>query len=174
MCNFDWQTIATCVLAVLALASFPAQIYFAQKQRGDSRKDLQVRITMQCLQRFDSDRMLHARHSLAHALRYASQSPQSGGAEYQRVLDFFEDLGALFADDLLHERMTRNTFVYFASGWWFACKPHVERLRKLHGEAASAFTQFERLGTAMRPNGMTAVEVADFLNREAGGRRPET
>lgn len=157
--NVDWTATGTMILATIAFGSFWVQLWFSRKQLRDSRaafeaslatqrevsnNEIAIRLYLQFVERWDSPRMIAARRYLA--LHFLGKFADSSIKE--DVLNFFEDIGALFLQARVDEHLTYESLSYYATGWWFACKPHVLRLRANKGDA-TLFTKFEEFANRM-------------------------
>lgn len=131
--NVDWTAIGTMALAVIAFASFWVQIFYSRKQIKSSQEafeqslatqhevsnnEIAIRLYLQFVERWDGPRMIEARKSMA--LYFLGRSDSSVKEE---VLNFFEDIGALFLQDRVDPHLTYETLSYWATSWWLACKP---------------------------------------------------
>lgn len=93
-------------------------------------------------EKWDSDAMLAKRARLAHDLlkKVAHDRVQEAG-----VMDFFESLAILDRLGLVHKDLVWNTFSFYATRWWTACKDYAfqERDKQREHVVALTLTEFE-------------------------------
>ncbi|MGB8683668.1 MAG: DUF4760 domain-containing protein [Candidatus Binatus sp.] len=155
-----WTGIATIALAVIAFVQFWIQFYFSKRQSKDtlgavdrtieaqrqiSREEIALRFYFTMAERFDNNHLKQSRHALAFHLKGNGSNEQI----QEDVLNFFEDLGALFRQGRVDEQLTYDTFSYYVKGWWAACRSYVTWLRGRKRDT-SLFSDFEFLADRMR------------------------
>jgi hypothetical protein len=108
-------------------------IYLVRKQSRISEKDLHIRTQLNLEDSFNSSRMVKARKQVAKEILDKGQDP------WEPVMEFFESMGMLLRKNSLDAEMVWGTFSFYIIGWWVACKPFIDRYRKLDSEMYSDF-----------------------------------
>jgi len=156
LCRVDWVAVGTWALAAVTLmlfratkglvkeaqASLAAQAADSKQRAEDSKTDLKVRLHMTMEEKFDSDQMVLNRARLA--FWFLNKAPHDEIRE--PVLDFFESLAILDRRGMLDAELTWNSFSFYATRWWSACKGYVAEERKRQEEDPNqplSFTEFE-------------------------------
>ena len=189
MCVIDWTAIWTGVLAFVAFGSFWLQWYFSRKQIREAREsfdrsidaqhevsriEIGTRLYLEMTDRLDSRKMRAARKRLA--LQILRKAPDDEIDE--DVMNFYEDMGALFFKGRMDEVLSYSGFSYDAIRWWAACEPYIRRQRA--GEEDPTFYEhFEAFASRMRAVDVTerkidiekatpdAVELFAFMQDES-------
>jgi hypothetical protein len=84
-----------------------------------------------------------------------------------KILDFFEDVGALYKRNLLDKELARSSFSWEASRWWEVAKVYITNERRdAHDE--SLFSDFEAFAKAMQKHEkpLSEADLKHFLAYE--------
>jgi hypothetical protein len=147
------------------------------RQSTDLRTDLSVRLHMMIEERWDSDSMAVKRSRLAHQLLAKASHDEI----QESVMDFFESLAILERLGLVRKELTWNTFRFYATRWWTACRDYIfdERSKQREDNEAMSFTEFEAFAERLKDQEAkerkkaraaietSADEVRLFLSEEA-------
>lgn len=124
-------------------------------QRAVAREEAVVRLHFQFTDRWESDSMHRSRTNLARQLLRGDPDKDID----EPVMVFFEEVGALHGQGRLNEDLAYEGFSYYVKGWWPACRPFIQRLRRTRQDT-SLYERFENFADHM-------------LNQEAVRRRKE-
>jgi hypothetical protein len=140
-------TIGTWVLALGTIVLVLETRDSMRKQALDSERDLKVRLHLAMEDRFDSGTFAVARAGLARQV--LAKAPHDEIQE--TVFDFFESLAILDRRRMLDDDLAWNTFSYYVTRWWAACKDYVIEERKLQREERipQSYVQFEAFATRL-------------------------
>lgn len=126
---------------------------------------LRVTTWLDMQKRFDAPEMKKARAALAAQLD--PYVPDKFDDSHLDVLDLFDDVGALYQDGLIDEKLTRSAFGWYVNNWWEASKVYIADERKTNNDVTE-YKEFENLAAALHhddPN-ITPKELKDFLASE--------
>ncbi len=146
------------------------------RQSADLKSELSVRLHMMMEEKWDSDAMAIKRSRLAGQLL-----AKAGHDEiHEGVTDFFESLAILYRLDLVHKELTWNTFSFYATRWWTACRDYIfaERQKQREDTEPISFIEFEKFADKLmeresteRKKARSAIEpsaedIRQFLSEE--------
>lgn len=174
--------------ATLAAAIFTAWLAFSTRAlarstqelatdtRESSRLEIKVPTWLELKKDFDSANFRQARRELAANLRNYNRLPAANKlglreSIQERVMDFFEDLGTLYKEGLVHENLTQSAFGFYACRWWLVCHQFItdERNRR---DDISLFEDFEFLASQLKHKNdkLDQNDIHMFLNDESNVR----
>jgi len=163
-----------------AMAQQSADMRMAMdRQSADLKIDLSVRIHVMMEEKWDSDRMAVKRARLARSLLAGLKHDEIQEAG---VMDFFESLAILDRLGLIHRELLWNTFSFYATRWWTACRSYIQAERDRQREQGEplSFVEFEKLAAdlyeqeAQKTSKTRALiepdgdQLKQFLEDEAG------
>jgi|SRR5579871_4635995 len=159
----SWLLKHTLEIATVALAI--ATVWLAVETKRGLSKTIQVNSWIEIEKRFDSPEMKQRRAALAAQLD--PYVPGKVDDSKLDVLDLFDDVGALWKQGFIDEKLTRSSFSWYVNDWWAASKDYIADERKADGDS-SEYAEFEYLATAMRSADptITTNDVRDFLASE--------
>ena len=132
----DWVAIGTWALVAVTLALVGVTWWLARGQLGVAKEQLTVEIYLELRKEFDGPlitaRKLLAQQLLENRPHYEINEP---------VLNFFEDVGMLIRRGYLEREMIWDTFSYYTTNWWSACKDYIAEERSNKGDT-TLFTDF--------------------------------
>jgi hypothetical protein len=142
-------------------------ICMAVSQSRMQRSDLQVRLQLTFIERWDGLLMLNGR--MRAAQYFLSETSEEWS---ETVPNFFDDLGAFHSRGFLDEELIWRTFGYYGVRWWFASRDYILEERR-DKDDNTIFDDFETLVkvflTRDRRNGIpepTSEQIKVFLHDE--------
>ena len=163
--------VSTLVLALSTVVLAFATVKMARESRDGSYRQIGVQTWIEFARRFDSFEMMKAREELAKKMKNYSPTERKHKGISENVLNFFEDLGALYENGYIDKVMAVDTFSYHASRWWEVSKSYIDHERKSHGEDPSLFSNFGKFATVCRvafpDDVIDADEIQNFLLGES-------
>jgi len=135
----------------------------------DSQKEMtRLQLTMQLIEKYDSDHVRSKRHSLASNL---IQGTSLNAGLVESVIDILETVGTLQRRGWLDADLAYSTFSVPAIFWWTALESYV-KARRAEAHDKKIYDQFEHLANNYRlmepagSPGMTDAELKAHLQSE--------
>jgi hypothetical protein len=172
-------------LATVAAAIFTAWLAFSTRAlakstqelatdtKASTRLEIQVQTWLELKKDFDSVGFRQARSALATNLinynRLAAANRTSlRDVIQERVMDFFEDLGTLHKQGLVHENLTQSAFGFYACRWWLCCNQFITDQRRQRDDD-SLFEDFEFLASQSKHKNdkLDQNDIDTFLRDES-------
>ncbi len=170
-----WRLVTTTQTAMKQQASDAKAA--TDRQSADVKIDLSVRLHMMMEEKWDGEAMAIQRSQLARQLLAKAAHDEI----HEAVMDFFESLAILYRLDLVHKELAWNTFSFYGTRWWTACRDYIfaERHKQREDNEPMSFTEFEKFAdkliereatarkkarSAIEPN---ADDIRQFLCEEA-------
>ncbi len=150
------------------------QLSLVEGQLLTSKAQLKLQLYLELRREFDSS-LLSARKLLADQL--LNDKPHDEINE--PLMNFFEDIGMLVRRDYVDREIIWDTFSYYATRWWSACKDYIAKERADKKGDDTLFRDFESLVEAIYGDEVTErhktrtelepslAEVRRFLSEEA-------
>lgn len=136
--------ISTIVMAVATCVAVAATIWGIHAQHEDARELLQAQISAELDKQFDSTEMRRARKAFAiELLKDRHKLPAE-----DRVLSFFEKVGAYQRLGRIDEETTFSAFSYSAERYWAACRDAIKAFRQKERDN-DYYGDFEELNDGM-------------------------
>lgn len=122
MC-LDWTALGTWGLVIVTG-------WFLWRQNKISREQLKIRLQLQMEDRFFFDpHMIAARRKLAEQI--LCHAPHSKVQE--SIMNFFDTMGVFLREKYLNEELISESFSWYGTRWWTACKDYIEEENKRPG-----------------------------------------
>lgn len=158
---------ASWVLVAITFLGIWFQKQDAREQREEAKALLEVQISSELENKFDSDGMRKARS------RLASQLVKKKEITEFRVIDFFDSVAMYTHRHRLDREITYQHYSYWIKRYWPAIRPHIEAFRKEQKDPAY-YDDLEELYRDMlaedKKDGIAAPddqEIQRFLQEEA-------
>lgn len=157
---------STAALALFTVVMAFATLRLASESREASFRQIRVQTWLEFEKRFDSADMIRARKKLAQWFKTENPAQDAGISE--KVLNFFDDLGAAYEMGYIDKQLADNAFSLHACRWWEVSKSYVDKERKRQ-KNPSLFDRFESVARLMRQPGekIDDEELRRFLEDES-------
>jgi hypothetical protein len=165
----DWAQV---IVAAGTWALVAGTFWLVKGQLSVAKEQRQIQLYLELRKEFDGP-LISQRKLLAQALLVSRPYEEIN----ERVLDFFEDMGMLVRRNYVDREMIWDTFSYYATRWWSACKDYIAHERAEKGDN-TLFADFEKLVERIYNDEMTkrqktrtelepsALEIKRFLENE--------
>jgi hypothetical protein len=156
-------SVFTFILAIATVCLAWSTKRLADDARESSKKQIGVNTWLKLKEDFDSEFMQKERHKLAQMFQGKVEISMYNRIS-ERLLDFFEDMGSLYEDDLIDRKLATDCFGFYVCRWWEVLKPYVAWRRKIHKDD-TLFEKFEDVARVMehKNDSFDDEEMRQFL-----------
>jgi uncharacterized UBP type Zn finger protein len=168
--------LATVVLAFFTWRLAVATNLLAQDTKEIATKQVGVNVWLVFSEKFDSDKIQKNRKNLANEFLSDLATVSQGYKKSEKpnlvsnnLMGFFEDLGTVYNQNVIHTQLTDETFCYHVRRWWLAVKEDVDQIRKKHPNM-KLFCEFEKMASSMeeeKDEPISPNQLSDFLTQES-------
>ncbi len=152
-----WSTFA---LALFTAVMVGLTVWLVMDAKASSFRQIGVQTWLAMITLWDSKQMRRARKeageyfSVLHSPLKASKKPSASESDsIEQLLEFFENLGILYSENLIEPKLTDSTFCIYVCRWYRATEEYISNLREKEGYGETLYEHFESLAKSMTPHG---------------------